>query len=142
MASAAKYTITAHNNYLQQFIKQLEKYQKMVDKKRFLSDEMARDAVIKALERVIEAMLTIGEMLIAENNFRKAETKDEIFEILAQEEIYPELFKEKLWGLGGFRNILVHDYVEINFALVYKNLAEGLPIFREYSRYISKYLLK
>ena len=141
MASAAKYTITAHNNYLQQFIKQLEKYQKMVDKKRFLSDEMARDAVIKALERVIEAMLTIGEMLIAENNFRKAETKDEIFEILAQEEIYPELFKEKLWGLGGFRNILVHDYVEINFALVYKNLAEGLPIFREYSRYISKYLI-
>ncbi|MBI2459033.1 MAG: DUF86 domain-containing protein [Parcubacteria group bacterium] len=142
MVSAAKYTISAHNNYLQQFIKQLEKYQKMVDKKRFLNDEMARDAIIKALERVIEAMLTVGEMLIAENNFSKAETKDEIFEILAQEKIYPESFKEKLWGLGGFRNILVHDYVEINLELVYKNLSKGLPIFKEYSRYIAKYLIK
>lgn len=142
MVSAAKYTISTHNNYLKQFIKQLEQYQNMVSKKRFLNDKMAQDAIIKALERVIEAMLTIGEMLIAENNFRKAGTKDEVFDVLAEEKIYPKSFAERLWGLGGFRNVLVHDYVDINFELVYKNLSKGLPIFKEYSRYISKYLIK
>lgn len=142
MVSAAKYTTTAHNNYLKQFIKQLEEYQRMVDKKRFLSDKMAQDAIIKTLERIIEAMLSIGEMIIAENNFRKAGTKDEIFEILAQEKIYPKSFARKLEGLGGFRNILVHDYIDINFGLVYKNLSKGLPVFKDYSRYISKYLVR
>lgn len=142
MVSAAKYTTTAHNNYLKQFIKQLEEYQRMVDKKRFLSDKMAQDAIIKTLERIIEAMLSIGEMIIAENNFRKAGTKDEIFEILAQEKIYPKLFARKLEGLGGFRNILVHDYIDIDFGLVYKNLSKGLPVFKDYSRYISKYLVR
>lgn len=114
----------------------------MVDRKRFLNDQMAQDAILKTLEQVIEAMLTIGEMIIAEKGFRKAEYKEEIFEILAEGHVYLPAFARKLWGLAGFRNILVHDYVNIDLELVYRHLSQGLPIFKKYSRYIARYMLK
>lgn len=114
----------------------------MVDEQIFLTDQMAQDAIMKALEQTIESMLTIGEMIIAENNFRKAENKEDVLEILAEEKVYSQEFAEKLSGLAGFRNILVHNYVEINLDLVYKNLSNGLPIFKEYSRYIAKHIRK
>lgn len=138
--TAAQYTFVAHLEHLKQFIKKLELYQNMVDKKRFLTDPMAQDAILKALEQVTEAMITIATMMIAQHGFRKAESNEDLFAILAEAKVYPVAFGERLKGLGGFRNILVHDYININLGLVYKNLKRGLPLFKTFARYIAKFI--
>ena len=138
--TAAQYTLATHLDHLKQFIKKLEHYQEMVDKKRFLSDQMAQDAILKALEQITEATITIATMIIAQCGFRKAENNEELFVILAEEKIYPRKFAEQLKGIGGFRNILVHDYININLELVYRNLQKGLPLFKKFARYIARFL--
>ncbi|MCK5320732.1 DUF86 domain-containing protein [Candidatus Parcubacteria bacterium] len=138
----ARFTIDTHLKHLKKIIRQAEKYKKMVDKKRFLTDQMAQDAVCRTLQLMIEAGLTIGEMIIAENDLRKPEKNDDIFDILAEGKIYPRSFAEELWGAGGFRNILTHNYVDLNLDLVYDNLEKGIPVFKKYAQYIAKFLLK
>lgn len=138
--TAAQYTLSTHLEHLKQFIKKLESYEKLIGQKRFLTDQMAQDAILKALEQICEAMMTLATMIVAQYGFRKAEDHEELFDILAREKLYPKKFAEQLRGLGGFRNILVHDYININLGLVYKNLKKGLPIFKQFTRYVAKFI--
>ncbi|MFH1662188.1 MAG: DUF86 domain-containing protein [Candidatus Falkowbacteria bacterium] len=138
----AKYTIDTHLKHLKETIKQAERYKKMVDRQRFLTDKIAQDAICRNLQIIIEASLTIGEMIIAKNDLEKPEGNDDIFDILAQGKIYPKKFSEQLWGVGGFRNVLVHNYVKLDLDLVYDNLEKGIPTFKKYAQYIAKHLNK
>lgn len=138
--TAAHYTLSTHLDHLKEFIKKLETYQKIVDQKRFLTEQMAQDAILKTLEQICEAILTLATMLVAQYGLRKGESDEDLFEILAKEKVYPKKFAEELKGLSGFRNILVHDYISIDLKLVYKNLKKGLPIFKKFARYIAGFI--
>ena len=140
--TAAKYKTGVHLEQLGKLIKQAEKYKLMVNRKKFLADQMAQDAVSRNLQQILEAMITIGEMIIAENGFRKPAEHNEVFDILGENKIYPKSFSDRLWKIGGFRNVLVHDYVSLNLDLVYDNLEKGIPIFKKYARYVAKFLEK
>lgn len=138
----AKYSLSTHLDFLRKYIKSLEKYKKMINKKKFLSDEMIQDVIERNLQLVIECMLTIGEIIIARYNFRKPETNDDIFDVLAEGKVYPKKFAEDLWGLGGFRNILVHNYINLDLEKVYSHLEKGIPIFKKYAQYIARYVAR
>lgn len=138
--TATKYKISVHLEQLVKLIKQAGKYKLMVDRKKFLADKMAQDAVSRNLQQILEAMITIGEMIIAENSFRKPAEHNEVFDILREGKVYSKSFSDQLWKIGGFRNILVHDYVNLNLDLVYDNLEKGIPIFKKYVRYVAKFL--
>ena len=47
--TAAKYKIIVHLEQLGKLIKQAEKYQSMVDRKKFLTDQMSQDAISRNL---------------------------------------------------------------------------------------------
>ncbi|MBU0880325.1 DUF86 domain-containing protein, partial [Patescibacteria group bacterium] len=140
--TVANYTLRTHQNILKENIKKLERYKKRFNKKAFLNDELVIDAICKALEETIEIMLTTGNMLIAQKGFRKPEKNDDVFDVLADEKIYSKNLANKLWGLGGFRNILVHNYITIDLNLVYDHLEKGIPAFKEYAKAVAKFLDK
>ena len=140
--TAAKYKTSVHLEQLGKLIGQAEEYKSMVDRKRFLTDQMAQDAVSRNLQQVLEAMITVGEMIIAENNFRKPAEHNEVFDILGENKVYPKKFSDQLWKIGGFRSVLVHDYVSLDLNMVYDNLEKGIPIFKKYTRYIARFLEK
>ena len=114
----------------------------MLNSKRLLTDQRARDSVSRNLKKILEAMITVGEMIIAENDFRKPAEHNEVFDILGENRIYPKSFSDQMWKIGGFRNVLVHDYVNLDLDMVYDNLEKGIPIFKKYSRYVAKFLEK
>jgi uncharacterized protein YutE (UPF0331/DUF86 family) len=137
---SARLSINIHLKQLELLIKQAEKYQKMVNRKRFLTDEMARDAICRVLQQTIEAILTIGEMVITQNNFTKPETNEDIFEILATSKVISNKLSSELRGVGGFRNVLVHNYISLDLNLAYDYLEKGVPVFKNYAKNIAKYL--
>ena len=140
--TVARYNISVHYSCLKEAIKKLERYKKMADRKLFLSDEIMQDAICKAMEETLEIMLTIGNMIIAQSGLKKPDTNDDIFDILVKDKVYPRSFAEELWGAGGFRNVLAHNYVDLDLNLVYDNLEKGIPAFKRYAQYIAKYLRK
>jgi uncharacterized protein YutE (UPF0331/DUF86 family) len=137
---SAEYTLITHLNQLEQSIKKVEKYKKEIDKKKFLESGLYQDALVHNLGRVVEAMLTIGNMIIAEESLKKPEVKEEIFQILEKEKIITQKLADALKGAAGFRNVLIHNYVDLDLDLVYRNIEKGLPVFREFLSQIAKYI--
>ena len=55
--------------------------------------------------------------------------------------ILPKQFSEKIKPMAGFRNILVHEYTEIDLREVYRVLQENLSDFEIFGKYIEAYLV-
>jgi uncharacterized protein YutE (UPF0331/DUF86 family) len=49
---------------------------------------------------------------------------------------------EDLRGLGGFRNLLVHDYVELDPAEVHRHFQRAFEVFPRFAREVQAWLEK
>jgi uncharacterized protein YutE (UPF0331/DUF86 family) len=102
----------------------------------YSTNDMLRDAVERSLQVAIEACLDIGRRLIALRGFDYADTNQRVFTILAREGIIPAEQLSVLTAMVGFRNIIVHDYADINNQTVYTILKTRLDAFRQYAQAI------
>lgn len=60
-----------------------------------------------SLQESIEACLDIGNYIIAEKGFRRAEDYKDIFKVLEEEKILGDLLSEKLQEMAQFRNLQI-----------------------------------
>lgn len=109
-------------------------------------DDLEKDPDSEALaERffqiALEVVLDIGRMIISMENLPRPQENDEIFKILAKANIITDDFAKRAFGMGRFRNILVHGYMIIDVKRVYENL-QKLDLFEEYLKFIVEYLKK
>jgi len=75
----------------------------------------------------------------AERQFREADGYAEIIDILGEEGVLPKRFAARIRGMAGLRNILVHDYLDVDPAELRKRLGR-LKDFERYCRYVVEYL--
>jgi uncharacterized protein YutE (UPF0331/DUF86 family) len=87
-----------------------------------------RDSAERNLHKIIEAIIDIGKMIIAEKKFREPANNREVFQILEENGIFPQEFIPLLDKMIGTRNIIVHGYNRIDDSIVFgvlkKNLAD------------------
>jgi uncharacterized protein YutE (UPF0331/DUF86 family) len=100
----------------------------------FLQDAYLRDIVERNLEVAAQACIDICHRLIALDNARKPVDYYEAFLIMGEMGVLPGDFAQRLASLAGFRNILVYEYLRLDWDLVYQNLQrlDDLRRFREY----------
>lgn len=135
-------TLAAKLARLEEFVKYLKKLQNMVDRKRFLTDDIVRSAIERKLQVSLEAVLDICDHVINEKGFRKPEDyKDNIY-VMCENGVLLKEFGEKFSGVAGFRNILVHDYVEIDNEKVYQHFKNDAGDIEKFMRHVVKYLKK
>lgn len=63
-----------------------------------------------------------------------------IFPVLAEEGIIDEELAQRMKGMVNFRNILVHEYLEIDDEIVHRNLTQNLSDFDRFAQSIIGYL--
>jgi uncharacterized protein YutE (UPF0331/DUF86 family)/predicted nucleotidyltransferase len=85
-----------------------------------------RGAVERYLYLEAQAVIDLAEAVIAHNDFRKPTTMSESFYILNEEKFISAKLTEKLVRMVGFRNVLAHDYEDIDYDIVYNVLQKGL----------------
>ena len=64
----------------------------------------------------------------------------ETFLKLAELGIYPKDFAAGIAKSVGTRNILVHDYDEVDYSRIYDSVSDCLSDYRQYCDYILKFL--
>lgn len=106
----------------------------------YVDNVMLRRAVERGLQVAVEICLDIGRRLIALEGFRYAQDNQDVFRILADEGVVPADLLETLLEMARFRNLIVHDYAEIDNARVYGILKKHLDDFDAYTRAIANYL--
>jgi len=123
---------------LENKISSIKKYLKILeDYKGYQKDELKNDLLIKgSLERylylAVQSSIDLAEAVIAYKNFRKPVTIAENFQILQEEKIISRDLAVKLSKMVGFRNIIAHDYEEIDSDIVFDILKNKLPDIEEF----------
>lgn len=133
--------ISAKLERLDEYLKILKDIQK-VNKKSFVNDYHFFGLAERYMQLSIEIVLDVGKIILAEKNFERPDNNQEIFIILQDEKIISKSLTEKIHGIVGFRNILVHEYEKIDRNIVYDRLYNNLDDFKKFQKEIAKYLKK
>ena len=98
-----------------------------------------QDIVLHNLQLAIQGCIDIGSHVISDEGWGVAGSLNEIFYILQNKGVIKAEMVEKMISMVGFRNILVHEYENINFDIVYNILHRHLKDINEYLLVIVNY---
>ena len=85
--------------------------------------------------------MDIATYLIAQLGFSAPDTPENVFAVLGREGVLSTDLAQRMTGMVRFRNILVHDYLEIDAVIVHTHLAGELDDFNQYAQEIAAQFL-
>ncbi|HHZ16450.1 MAG TPA: DUF86 domain-containing protein [Peptococcaceae bacterium] len=106
---------------------------------KYYQDEGLKDRAERNLQLAAQACIDLANHLIADLGLRAPLTYAESFAVLSEEGIIPSDLARTMQKIAGFRNILVHDYLEIDQQIVYAML-NNLQDFEEFAQCIFRVL--
>jgi uncharacterized protein YutE (UPF0331/DUF86 family) len=104
------------------------------------TDEVLQGAVERHLQVAIQATIDIGSLILSQESARIPDTYRGVFAELAKLGILPQAFAARMQDMAGFRNVLVHLYLNLELDRVYSYLQNNLHDFEEFARYVGEYL--
>lgn len=110
---------------IKKYLDILKRYKKYTREK-IENDIEVRGAVERYLYLVAQAAIDLAEAVVAYKRFRKPTSMSEAFSILNEEKIISLELTENLIKMTGFRNIMAHDYENLNYDIVYDVLHHKL----------------
>ncbi len=121
---------------------ELEKFQKM-NLEEFLSDKNNYKLASYHLRIAIETVLIIGTHILSHlpTNGKKKDYTETILS-LAKYNVLPDDFSQKIKGMPGYRNRLVHLYWKIEPEEILSIIKDNLEDFNEFIRHIEKFVSK
>lgn len=130
-------------NKLNKNIQNIEKYLKILEEYNFKNfeefDENVNDvlAISMALFTILNASIEIGEEIIEEKKLDFPTSYKEIFLIIKKEKIISKELCDKLSSFMKQRNMIAHQYDEIENEKIYELLLEK-KIFKEFISEVKK----
>ncbi|MDP3296875.1 MAG: DUF86 domain-containing protein [Thermodesulfovibrionia bacterium] len=99
-------------------------------------------AVERASALAAEIIIDILSHILTSDHNLFPETYEEAIELSSNQKIITGALYKELKGLGGYRNILIHEYLGLDYGEVYKNfkkLVDVIPLFqREIIQYMDR----
>ena len=133
--------IEAHLQNMEEALANLGRYRNLSLKK-FRDDLSLVWIVEKGLEILIQNLLDIGAHILASEIKTDWDDYGEIILKLGHHGIIPMDFSERIHGMAGLRNILIHEYLRVDVPKLYDYLENRLGDFTEYMSFIQEYLGK
>jgi uncharacterized protein YutE (UPF0331/DUF86 family) len=133
-----KLEFTGIERRLDELNERLQRLEPLKDKAlpEFYQDAYLRDIAERNLEIAAQCCIDIGNRIISLEGAPKPRDYYESILRLGELNVLPADFAEQLAPLAGFRNILVHEYLAVDWDEVYRNLRrlDDLYRFAEYVR--------
>jgi uncharacterized protein YutE (UPF0331/DUF86 family) len=125
---------------LDRYLKQLEVHKGVTARK--LAESLDELWIVeRGLHLSIQVLLDIGNHILAGEGITVDGYSDIILK-LAELGVIPVEFGERIKGMAGFRNILVHEYANVDLTKLVMVLNTGLDDMREFAGYIMRYMSK
>jgi uncharacterized protein YutE (UPF0331/DUF86 family) len=103
------------------------------------SNTELRWALERGLQLCAQNALDVATHLVAAAGREAADYATSI-DRLAEAGVLPQEFAARFRGVAGFRNVLVHGYLEVDLDLVQQALAERLEEFERFAALVEDYL--
>jgi uncharacterized protein YutE (UPF0331/DUF86 family) len=123
---------------IRSYVKVVERY------KGVIASELEKNINISAvaeryLQLAIDACVDVAEMVIIDQRLKSPEDAGDAIRVLGSEKVIDEDFAKNFAGAVGFRNILVHEYVDINYEEEAKMINERLEDFERFAGEVAKF---
>jgi len=124
-------------------LKKLNDKFKPLRESEFVKDDSLNAEAERHLQTAIQACIDIANHIVASLGFnKKFEKTGEVFYELVENGILDGDFAEKMINITGFRNILVHGYLDVQRNITYDNIQNRLGDLAKFAQYIENFLEK
>ncbi len=103
---------------IQKNLSRLQKKQHL-SKQDFLSDDDAKDVVLHNLQHAIQGCIDIAAHVVSDEGWGTPGSLSELFYFLEDHKIIPPELVENMVPMAGFRNLVVHQYGDVDYSHVY-----------------------
>lgn len=110
------------------------------DRKQFIEEQALHHLAERYLHLSCESVLDIAHHVIADQGYPQAASYRDSIEVLEREGLIGRDLSERLKRWMGFRNVLVHLYLEIDHGRVYDAIREDLGDLEEFAEAMARLL--
>lgn len=110
----------------------------LMNEKAFMGNTDVSSSAERQLQVAIQAVIDIGNHVIADGDLGTAKDYKDIFRVLAKQKVVSRALSGRLASMAGLRNVLVHDYLDVDLKIVYRILKKDLADFETFIAAILK----
>ena len=125
--------------FISDYLRELRRFE-TITLKEYLDSFDLKIISERILELIIQAALDINEHLLTKGFQVRSATNKQSFLNLGKYNIITFELAEELSLSAGVRNILAHQYLSINYELLFSHIQKTLTIYPQYISQIANYL--
>jgi len=110
--------ILAKKISIERCIRQIHQYYAVASDTPFASDYLKQDAIAMNLQRMAELTIDIANHLIKRKKLGLPQDSADAFFLLHRAGLISAATMEKMKGMVGFRNVLVHQYQQMDLSIM------------------------
>ena len=135
-----RHVVHARIAKIREYVALLRRIRGMADERRFVSDPLIYGNAERYLQLAIQAVMDISHHIVADLNVNLPADSTDLFALLAAHKVLPAGLSRRLVSMAGFRNILVHEYLQIDRRRVYRVLKDEMGDFEKFIKAVSQLL--
>jgi uncharacterized protein YutE (UPF0331/DUF86 family) len=135
-----RFVVMVRIRKIREYVALLRKIRSLADERRFVSDPLIYGNAERYLQLAIQAVLDISHHIVADRDLPLPSDSKSLFEQLARQKVLSTTLSVRLAAMAGFRNVLVHEYLEIDRHRVYRALTSDLRDFESFIRAVTRLL--
>jgi uncharacterized protein YutE (UPF0331/DUF86 family) len=105
-----------------------------------LANMTKQDSIVLNLQRACEAAIALAMHIVADKALGVPQTSRDAFTLLEENQLIDKKLGQCLKAMVGFRNIAVHDYQDINQAILQSIIEKEINDLQCFARVILKQL--
>jgi len=135
-----RHVIQARIAKIREYVALLRRIRGLTDEEHFLKDPLIYGNAERYLQLAIQNVLDISNHIVADMKLSLPADHRQLFELLTKHKVVSASLSTKLISMAGFRNVLVHEYLDIDRRRVYGVLTKDLGDFEKFIKAVSKLL--
>lgn len=121
------------------YLVELASFQSL-SREEFIQEGTVHHLAERFLHLACECVLDIAQHVIADQGYRQAFSYKDAIEVLRSEGLLEDNLAERLQSWMGFRNVLVHFYLDIDHGLSYDAIQNDLGDLKKFAAAMSRFL--
>lgn len=125
---------------VEQYHGELRAKQRSLSRDIFLTNVTEQRAVERMFENVIQATADLAKHIASSDFDYQGDESKEAIRVLHHEDVIDEATVDTLIAAVGFRNVLAHEYGDVDYDIVFDILQSELDVYNQFSQQIARWL--
>ena len=121
---------------IERCVRQIRRYYELPSETPFAEDQLKQDAISANLQRLCQLAIDLANLTIRKKKLGLPKDSADSFQLLVNAGVIEQSMGNKLKGMVGFCNILVHEYTELDLNLMTDVIENHLDDIIEFAQQI------